>query len=78
MPKGIIKAVSETLETSPPEAAIPNKPTAISLRSPKAISQEIQRLEKEMHRLAEHLELEKAAHIRDEITAYKNQLIHLS
>ena len=31
-----------------------------------------------MHRLAEHLEFEKAAHIRDEITAYKNQLIHLS
>ena len=77
-PKGIIKAVSETLETSPPEAAIPNKPTAISLRSPKAISQEIQRLEKEMHRLAEHLEFEKAAHIRDEITAYKNQLILFS
>lgn len=78
-PITITKAISEKLTQTetPPIAEVPTE-IKVHLRSPKAILQEITRLEKEMYSFAEQLEFEKAAEVRDKITAYKNQLIHLS
>lgn len=72
-PKGIEKAIHETLQTAQPIAPTPPRPDYTHL-SMQEICKKIKELEKRMYQQAENMEFEAAATTRDEWLALKAQL----
>jgi len=75
VPKSIRKAVKDIMEGA--RAAAPGEPARrrVARLTPEQAMQQVRKLEAEMFRLARNLEFEKAALLRDEITAIRHSTL---
>jgi excinuclease ABC subunit B len=81
IPRGICKDISDIMEGArtakpgEPKMKIAEARSKYQILSPKQISQEIDKLEKQMYQHSRNLEFEAAARVRDEINALRKQLM---
>ncbi|MCP4695498.1 MAG: excinuclease ABC subunit UvrB [Gammaproteobacteria bacterium] len=82
VPKGVKKAVTDIMEgarTAPESARMPDnvaeEHAEYAVMSPKQLGQKLKKMELEMYALAENLEFEEAARVRDEIKQLKQDFL---